>query len=205
MALLVADILTAANSRTGRAESNINTFMRGVLHELSNRGLALSTEEAFTLTDEDYDIAFTEFTAKFNKIKVITITDSNDLPSDPLRKINWKQFKERLSQNLAAGEPVEYCIYPEFGAKTLYLSPKPDADNYPTANISGTLRHDDTTTISYPEEYRELLISGVCWMIERKYKVDGPKAAARAGEFKAEILKMFSNVPTIGLSEYSDI
>lgn len=205
MALLIADILTAANSRTGRAESDIETFMNGVLHELSNRGLALSDEEAFGLTTDDYDILFSAMTKKFNKIKVITITNSSGVPSAPLREISWRTFKERLSGNLSSGEPYEYCIHPRFGAKTLYLSPKPNATNYPTANISGTLRHPDSTTISYPVEYRELLIVGICWMIERKYKSDGPKAKAHEGGFEAEILKMFGNVPTIGLSEYSDI
>jgi len=205
MAIAVADILTAANGRTGRAESDVDTFMKGVLHELSSRGLALSDDEAFSLTTDDADILFTALTKKFNKIKIITIDDSNGVPSEPLRRINWDKYQVRLSENLSSSEPTEFCIHPPFGAKTLYLSPKPNATNYPTANISGTLIHDDTTTINYPNEYRELLIAGVCWLIEAKYKIDGSKTVARFKAFEREISIMWGNVPTIGHVKYNDI
>lgn len=205
MPITANEILTEANSRTGRAESSIDTFLKGVLHDLSTRGLSLEAEEEVNLTTDQPNYVFSGFTNKFNRIKQVVIIDSDDDPSDPLTEISWKRYKERLANTLSNGEPTEFCVYPTRGAKTLYLSRKPNAVNYPKMKISGTLRHGDTTTISYLEEYRELLIEGVCWKIESKYNVNGEKARARFELYENEINKLFGDQPTIGLSEYSDI
>lgn len=206
MAITVAEILSKANGRTGRAESDVNDYIKAILHDLAVRGLSLETEEAKTLTDSQANYVFTGFTAKFQHIKEVVIIDSNDIPSLPLTEITWKQYKERLEANLSATEPVEYCIYPKIGAKTLYLSPKPNATNYPSMKVSGTLRHDDSTTVSsYHEHYRELMIYGVCWKVEEYYNVGSNKAISWQGLYEAEITKIFGDLPTIGLGEYSDI
>jgi len=205
MTLLIADILSLANERTGRSESDINTFMKGILHDLSTRGLNLEAEETLTLVTDDFDYAFSTFTNKFKRIKNVVILDSSSVPSSPLTEISWKRYKERLSENLSNGEPIEFCIYPTLLNEVLYLSPKPNATNYPSAKISGDLKHDDTTTIIFDEKYRELLIEGVCWKIESKYNVDGEKTKARLELYEIEIQKIFGSGKTISFGEYGDI
>lgn len=205
MALLIADILSEANSRTGRAESSGDTFLKGILHDLSSRGLCLEAEETLALVTDDCDYAFSTFTNKFKRIKEVVILDSNSVPSMPLEEISWKRYKERLSENLSNGEPVEFCIYPTLLNEVLYLSPKPNATNYPYAKISGQLKHNDNTTIIFDEKYRELLIEGFCWKIETRYNVDGEKTKARFELYEIEIQKIFGSKNTISFGEYSDI
>lgn len=205
MALLAAEILSEANLRTGRAESDVNIPLKGILHDLSTRGLCLEAEEILALVTNDCDYAFSTFINKFKRIKNVVILDSAGVPSNPLTKITWNQYKERLSANLSAGEPKEFCIYPERVNEILYLSPKPNATNYPSTKISGTIKHDDTTTISYDEKYRELLIEGCCFKIEAKYNIDSPKTKAHFDLYENEIFKIFADTPTISVSQYNDI
>jgi len=206
MAITVAEILSKANGRTARAESDVNDYIKAVLHDLATRGLALEAEESEALVTDQANYVFTLFANKFQHIKQVVIIDSSSVPSLPLTEITWKQYKERLESNASATEPVEYCIFPQRGAKTLYLWPKPNATNYPSVKVSGTLRHDDSTTVSsYHEQYRELMIYGVCWKIEEYYNVDSSKTKEWRGLYEGEITKMFGDLPTIGQSEYSDI
>ncbi len=205
MSLSAAEVLTQVNLRTGRAESDIDTQLKGILHDLSLRGLCLEAEETLTLTTDDCDYEFSAFTNKFKKIKTVVIVDSAGVPSKPLTKITWDQYKERLAGNLSAGEPGEFCIFPERVNEVLYLSPKPNATNYPYAKISGPLKHDDSTTISYDEKYRELLIEGCCYKVEAKYNIDSQKTKEHFALYENEISKMFGDSSTIRQSQYSDI
>jgi hypothetical protein len=206
MSLLVADLLALANSRTGRAETDNDKFLLPILHDLTIRGCFLEAEETVTLSSEDPSYAFSTFTNDFKSIKTVVIIDSDDDPSGPLQEISWTKYKERLAQTLSAGEPVEYCIYPGRINRVLYLSPKPNTTNYPYVKISGPIRHaDSTSSISFPERFRELLVEGMAWQIERHYNPDSTKTAEHKGYYENELAKHFGDTPTVSRGRYSDI
>ena len=156
--ITAAELLAQANLEAGRAETDIDWFVKEWVSDLTIQGVFLEGEESVVLVDEQPNYLESAFTNLFKKINAITIVDTDEEESDPLTEISWQRYKERVAQSVSPGKPREYCRFND----TIFLWPKPDADLYPSMSVSGTVHHADSTTIAYPDRFRKC---GLFYMI----------------------------------------
>ena len=194
MTITPAELLAIGNERTGRAETQaqVDKFIKSWVHDLTLRGVKLEAEESVTLVDEQPNYVESALTNKFKKIDVITILDTDGEENAPLDEISWQRYKERVAEGHAAGEPKEYARFNE----TVYLWPKPDTGTYPTAKISGTIYHADSTTISYSDRFRECASQFIIFKIHEKYGYASTKGKPHLDLYEHEVSKIISDQAT---------
>jgi hypothetical protein len=167
MAITSSEIRTDANGETSRSETQdqIDKYVKDGMSFLGNNGLVIEGEESISFVDEQPNYVESGFTNSYKKISVVVVVDSSGNDSEPLREIGWSRYKERVSIGSPKGEPKEYCRY----ADTVFVWPKPNATTYPTMKLSGDIRHGRTTTISFPDRYKEAILNYVIYRIFKKY------------------------------------
>lgn len=163
MTITAAELLSQGNTRTGKSETTIDYYIKAWVHALTMKGIEVEAENEITLIDDtpNYDIS----SYLYKKIKTVSIIDSSSNPRPPLTEISFYQYKVKLSQNHSKCEPKEYALF----NNVLYLMPQPNATAYPTMKVAGPVMHADSTTISYPDRYRECGIEFICFKIWEKY------------------------------------
>src|SRR3990167_2145889 len=188
MTITAAELRTIGNERTGRSESqdDVDKFIKSGVTDLSTRGIALEAEETETLVDNTPNYAESGLSNSFKKINAITILDSDSNESAPLDEISWQRYKERVSQEIAKDKPREYARF----NSTLYLWPPPNATNYPSMKVSGTIYHADSTTISFSDRFRECLTQFVIYKIYEKYGLGDSKGKLHMSLYADEFNKL---------------
>ena len=206
MTITAEELRTIGNERTGRAESqaDIDKFIKSCVQDLTTRGIVLEAEEEETLVDEQPDYVEVDvLTNSFRKIDVITIEDTEENEGKPLIEISWQRYKERIAYSVSPGQPKEYARFNGI----LWLWPAPDTDSWPKMNVSGTIYHAASTTISFADRFKECLIQYVIFKIYEKYGLTETKGKAPASLFKDQfdILLGDQNTKEINVVRYNDI
>lgn len=207
MSITAEELRTIGNAETGRSETQdqIDKYVKEWAHELTTKGIVLEAEEDITLVDEqpNYVEATYLTTNTFKKISAITIVDTNDEESPPLEEISWQRYKERNAQSSTPTKPSEYARF----NKTLFLWPPPDTDLYPTARVSGTIRHADSTTISYHERFRKCASMYIIFRIHMKYGYADTKGKPFFGLYENSREDLMSDQSTreVSVQRYNDI
>ena len=201
--ITAAELLAQANLEAGRAETDIDWFVKEWVSDLTIQGVFLEGEESVVLVDEQPNYLESAFTNLFKKINAITIVDTDDGESDPLTEISWQRYKERVAQTVSPGKPREYCRFND----TVFLWPKPDVDLYPSMNVSGTVHHADSTTIAYPDRFRKCGLFYMIFRIYAKYGYAETKGVAPFKIYEIEVEKIKANQSTKRVSTvgYNDI
>ncbi len=157
MSITNTELRDVGNGRTGKSKSQdeINVFVKSWVKDLSTRGVVLEFEESVTLVDKQAKYLFLAFpnaaTIQPKKIDVVTVVDENDKESEPFEFITWARYKDRLSQGFSPDKPSEYTIF----SNAIYIWPGPNVPEFATLNVSGTYHHLESTTILYPDRYKE--------------------------------------------------
>src|SRR3990167_1685406 len=205
MTITASESRTIGNERTGRSESqdDIYKFIKAAVHDLSSRGINLEAEETVTLVDSQSNYVESAFSNTFKKIDAITIIDSANTESAPLDEISWQRYKERVSQSISDDKPKEYARF----NNTIFLWPPPEAADYPSIKISGSIYHEDSTTISFANRFREALTQYVIFKIYEKYGVGETKGKLHANLYNDEFNKLVGdqNSKEVSIQRYNDI
>jgi len=192
MSITAEELRTIGNERSGRSKSqaDIDKFIKSWVADLTIRGIILEATEDVDLEDEQPNYLESEFDNLFKNGLVVTVIDSNDNESKPLLEISWHRYKERVGSGDAPGKPREFT---RFGG-SLYVWPKPDADQYPTLRLSGKIYHSDSTTIVYADRFREC---GIQYIIYKIYESLGylhrETAQAHFRNYEFELQKLLSS------------
>ena len=191
MTITAAELRTIGNDRTGRVKSqaDIDKFVKSWVADLTTRGIVLEATEDVTLVNEQANYIESAFTNLFKGNLVVTVLDTNSNESNPFLEISWDRYKQRVAQSVASGKPREFVRFND----TFYLWPAPLIANYPTLRISGTIHHSDSTTISYPDRFRECGIQYIIYKIWESFGyLYRPKASAHFQSYEFELNKLLS-------------
>lgn len=206
MTITASELRTIGNERTGRSEAqaDIDKFVKSWVADLSSRGIVLEAEEELTFVDEQPNYVESGLTNLFKKIAAITVEDTDGNEEKPCMEISWQRYKERIAQYTQPGKPKEYARF----NKTLFFWPPPKIANYPKANVSGTIHHADSTTISYADRFREAGAQYIIGKIQEKYL--GPDHSKTKGHFalydyEARKLKALQDNSEVNVVGYNDI
>ena len=194
MSILNTELRSIGNARTGRAktQAEIDEYIKNWVNDLTLRGIFLEGEEEVNFVDEQPNYVESAFTNTYKRIVAITVEDTDGDESKPLLEISWPRYKERIAQGVDAGKPREYARFND----TIFVWPKPDADLYPLMNISGSIYHSDSTTISYPTRFRKCGIEYIIFSIYASFGYAETKGKPHWLLFETEVAKMLSDQST---------
>lgn len=154
--ILAEDVRLEVNQRTGRSwnTSEIARAIKAILHDLSKEGLLTSTSSV-SLTESDDSYVVT------NAKKLLWAQCYDEDAEEweiPLDLITEDEYRERLAGNYSDGNPAQAT----FVDGTIYVSPASDDTDY-TLHYKVVLKHTDSTTSEFDDEYNEGIIEGVCF------------------------------------------
>ena len=155
MTLTAADLYTLVNSRTGRTGDH-EAELKAILHDLAIRGVHLlgETTQALTSGTRNYTVP-----TNAKRVRLIALIDGSSVEQDPLDEITWHDYKRRLSPAASNGKPTAFVVQ----NGVIYLDPPPLSTSYPNMKITTELYHADSTTVSWPDRFRETLLRGMCY------------------------------------------
>lgn len=156
MSILTESIRVEVNQRTGRSwnTSEIERAIKAILHDLVKEGL-LTLTSSVSMTESEHDYAVT------NAKKLIwaqVYNEDDDQWSEPLDLITEGEYRVELAKDLSDSEPEKAT----FIEGTISVSPAPD-DTDLTLHYKVILKHADSSTSSFDDEYNEGIIEGVCF------------------------------------------
>ncbi len=196
MSITNTELRDVGNGRTGRSKSQaeIDVFVKSWVQDLSTRGVILDFEETVTLVDEQVKYLFSGFpnaaTIMPKNIDVVTIIDANDKESGPFERINWARYKERVGQGTSPGKPSEYTDF----NNALYIWSQPAVPEFTSLKVSGQYYHLESTTILYPDRYKEC---GYQYIIYKIYESLGylhrKKTRAHLALYESELAKVMTS------------
>jgi len=189
MAITEAEVLSVVNDRLNRAEADISEELRWALYDISTKDNFLSDKYTFDTTD---GTATYDWPTSFKEIKALRIQTGSTW-TDPLEKLNFREYLKYASGDDSTGEPDSYTLYKSAdNAGKFYLYPTP-GDSY-TAEVWYSKYHSNSTdTIEYPERFREAVYQGTLFKVAEKYEL----TEAIDKHFKlyqGEIIKLSDNL-----------
>ena len=159
MAILASEVLTHVNgllfpNQTGVA--SIDTKLRGILKEMSSRGL-LETSATLTMSSS------ADFVAYPTGLIVAKSIQAEDY--DPLLLLQWEVYISLMADDDSTDIPEYFVPH----AKRLYFyHPCSVAGAALTWTIAYSYLHpDDVDSILFGEEYRQAIYDGVTWLVAR--------------------------------------
>jgi len=180
MSISKTTILTEVNSRTARAETDIDSILKAVLLDLTIDFPFLKGEfyRSTIAGTPDYGVGDT-----IRNVELVKIDDK-----DPLIKINtWEEYQKLIAEETEADrdEPTRYIIHD----RILYLWPTPD-DVY-TVTIYSSYIERDVNTIDLEDNFEEVLIEGACFKLyESKGLGASPPAVLHLNLYKDQVDKL---------------
>lgn len=192
MSITPAQLLTLVNQETGRQESDLTQYLRDTIHEVESQSIFLEAEASFTLTtdDDEYPLSSTTLDpvspafSLFRRPFHLQPVDSAGEEWEELTEVSKDELQRLRAYNANSSRPQNFCVW----NNVLQLWPKPSS-SYPSMKLWGTLYHsDDVTTISYPDKYRRMLVSGCSWYVFLRYGLgETEKAKIQKAVFDSEL------------------
>jgi len=188
MAISKANILSEVNSRTGRAETSIDSLIKAILLDLTidfpflKREVYTSTvagQASYIIDDFSSDNATEYFrTVLFGKI------DDNE---PMIEFANFEAYQEAIADETQSnwGEPEYFVVYDGI----LYLYPTPDAQYTVTLFVTSVIN--DPDNIVLPDIFEEALIEGCCFKLyESKGQAGNTAAKAHLSLYQDAVRKL---------------
>lgn len=204
MAITKENILTQVNSRTARAETDIDSLIRAVLLDLTIDFPFLQGEFTTDTIAGQHNYTLGEVTINGKTIFLRKVTKVKVDDKGPLELINtWQEYQALIAEETSSDrkEPNRYIIY----NGVLYVYPAPDTTY--TLTLFASYIEMDAASIGLPDIFIEVLIEGVCFkLLESKGMGNTPQAIVHKGlydEAVGKIMKVYSVVGT--RVEYHDI
>lgn len=205
MSFTGANVLTQVNSRTNRAETEIDQELKAVLTYLSREHdlLVVSGTIAFADGDKDYNVP-----TDYKDTVAIIVVDSDGRRSKPLTKISFEKYLARREGEIDGSnenEPLEFAVY----NGVVYPWPVPN-EAYTSSEHHYTTYHsrDSIATITFSDLIMEAVIEGCCYHLYKNLGLAETSAAkGHLLSFKDEISKILSEYTNrnIGPVEYRDV
>lgn len=205
MSFAKADVLTRVNSRTGRAETDIDSELKAVLVYLSREHNLLVASGTIAFADGVKTYAVP---TDYKDTVAIVVIDSDGNRSKPLAKIDFTEYLE-LRKNEVDGsnenEPERFAVYNDL----VYPWPVPN-EAYTNSEHHYTTYHSRTSidTVTFSDLIMEAVIEGCCYHLYKNFGLAETKAAlGHLKNFKEEISKILSEYTNrnIGQVQYRDV
>ena len=201
MTITKAEILTALNLRLNREETDVDTYIRATVYDISVQYNFLEKEDSSISTVDgtpNYDLPNSD---QVKNIKNVVV-EKDSSRSFPLGFMTWQDYLVEREGTAVTGEPEEYTIFDN----DIYLYPTPD-DVYTVYMYINRIHPTDLSTILFNEVLREALILYTI----KKYlegKEDYKAAQYWESQFYIEISKQSTALGSrkpIGRIKYNDI
>ena len=164
MSITKVEILTFANGRLRRSETDIDVEVQIVLDDLSDENLLIGTDLTKTLSSGKESVSEPD---GYREMITIRLNDGTD-DGLPLKKISRNDYLQYM-ENGNSSDYSESGYYNEFNG-SIYFYPVPDG-NY-TIKMEYYKKHaNDVDTIAFDEEFRRSLFYGVIAEVAIKYKL----------------------------------
>lgn len=200
-----ANVLTAVNDRTNRAETEIDQELKAVLTYLSREHdlLVASGTIAFADGDKDYDIP-----TNYKDTVAIIVVDSDGRRSKPLTKISFERYLARRGGEIdgtCENEPKEFAVF----NSVIYPWPVPN-EAYSSSEHHYKTYHSRSSiaTITFSDLIMEAVVEGCCFWLNKSFGLaETPAAKTHWAAFTREINRIkaqYTNA-NIGPVEYRDV
>ncbi len=205
MSFIKANILTEVNSKTGRAETDIDNIFIGVLTKLSRDHDLLWAQGAIALDDGTKSHAVP---ADYKETIAIVVIDSDGNRSEPLTEISFREYlklREHEVDGSNENEPKKFAIHNNL----IWPWPVPNKD-YTSSEHHYSKYHSVTVfdTITFSQLIQEAVIQGCCFGVYEKYgqsQSDAAKGHLTAFREEVRRIKARDTNKQLGPVDYRDI